>query len=100
MQQRAHGGRAAGAGDPENRAPMPWELANDENEAFAWTKKLIQLRRANRALKIGDYRKLISGRLIAFERLTDKVEDTVVVAANSTAPAVNCWRSVRTRRYQ
>ena len=76
-----------GDGDPENRAPMRWDLVNDDNEVYVWTKQLIRLRKANRALKIGDYRKLISSQLIAFERFTDRVDDTVVVIANfSTEP--------------
>jgi len=78
----------AGDGDPENRAPMRWDLANDNNEVYTWTKHLIRLRKANRALKIGDYRKLISSQLIAFERYTDRVDDTVVVIANFSAEPV------------
>ncbi len=78
----------AGDGDPENRAPMRWDLANDNNEVYTWTKHLIRLRKANRALKIGDYRKLISSQLIVFERYTDRVDDTVVVIANFSAEPV------------
>lgn len=72
----------AGAGDPENRAPMPWEQVNETNETLAWTRKLIALCKAQRALKIGDCRVLGAEALIAFERCTDRVEDTLVVAAN------------------
>jgi len=53
-----------GDGDPENRAPMRWDLVSDDNEVFVWTKQLIRMRKANRALKIGDYRKLISSNLV------------------------------------
>lgn len=72
----------AGAGDPQNRAPMPWEQVNETNETLAWTRKLIVLRKAQRALKIGDCRMLGSEKLMAFERNTDRVEDTLVVAVN------------------
>jgi len=71
-----------GPGDPENRAPMPWEQVKDANPALAWTKKLIHLRKAQRALKIGDCCMLGANQLIAFERFTDRVEETLVVAAN------------------
>lgn len=71
-----------GPGDPENRAPMPWEQVNETNPALAWTRKMVGLRKTHRALKIGDCRMLDTGQLIAFERFTDRVEDTLVVVAN------------------
>lgn len=71
-----------GAGDPDVRAPMRWDLVNAENEYLIWTKKLIQLRKNYRALKIGDYRRIHSSKLIAFERYTDLVQDTIIVIVN------------------
>lgn len=73
-----------GNDDPTNRAPMRWDLVNEDNEVYCWIKKLIALRKAHRALKIGDYRPVLSSRLLAFERYTNQVDDTVVVVVNPT----------------
>lgn len=70
--------------DPKNRAPMRWDLLKDDNEVYQWTKKLIELHHKHRALKIGDFRPIISEKLFAFERYTDKVEDTILVIVNQT----------------
>ncbi len=77
-----------GIEDPENRAPMRWDLLKDDNLSYQWTKKLIQLHHQHRALKIGDFRCIISEKLFAFERYTDKVEDTVLVIINQTDEVV------------
>ena len=73
-----------GGGDPEMRAPMRWDLVNEDNETLAWTKKLIELRKQRRALRIGNFSLVTSENLLAFERYTDHVEDTVVVVINPT----------------
>lgn len=70
--------------DPEMRAPMRWDLVNDSNETLAWTKKLIELRQQQRALRIGNFSLVTSEKLLAFERYTDHVEDTVIVVINPT----------------
>jgi len=71
-----------GAGDPENRGPMRWDLANPVNPELIWMKQLIALRKANRALRIGDFRLIDAERLLAFERCTDRALETVLVFAN------------------
>jgi glycosidase len=71
-----------GGGDPENRSPVRWDLVKRDNPELAWVKRLIQLRTQNRALRIGDYRPVISHRLFAFERNTEHALETVVVLAN------------------
>ena len=73
-----------GGDDPENRAPMRWDLAAEGNEILHWYKTLIQIRKSQRALKIGDYRKILAGQLVAFERCTERVEETVIVVVNPT----------------
>jgi len=78
-----------GEGDPSNRAPMRWDWVSDENEVYRWMKSLIQLRRQQRALKIGDYREVLTSKLLAFERCTEKVNETIIVVVNPTAQAVN-----------
>jgi len=59
--------------DPEMRAPMRWDLVNDGNETLAWTRKLIDLRKQHRALRVGDFSLVTSGKLLAFERFTESV---------------------------
>ena len=71
-----------GGRDPANRAPMRWDLAGEDNAELAWTRWLTGLRRSSRALRVGEFRLLDSERLLAFIRLTDRVEETVVVLAN------------------
>lgn len=78
----------AGGGDPENRGPMRWDLVNEDNQEFTWYKKLIALRKENRALRIGNFRLIESERLLAFERYTDRALETIVVLANPSGAAV------------
>lgn len=72
----------AGGEDPEMRAPMRWDLVRDDNPTLVWTKKLVQLHKNHRALRVGDYRPVTTNRLLAFERHTDRARDTVVVIVN------------------
>lgn len=74
----------AGADDPHNRAPMPWEKNTDSNEMLKHTKFLMSLRKKHRALRIGNYRDLASDKLHAFIRTTDRVSEVIIVLANPT----------------
>lgn len=73
-----------GAGDPVNRAPMPWDKVSDSNLDYAWVKKLTEFRSRHRALKVGDFTPLETHDLIAYSRTTDKVRDSVIVVINPT----------------
>ena len=77
-----------GGEDPANRSPMRWDLVHDNNPSLQWTKKLIQLRKNHRALRVGNFRLVTSHKLLAFERYTDRVQDTVVVLVNPGKTAV------------
>ena len=72
----------AGGDDPEMRAPMRWDLATADNPVLAWNRRLVALHKDNRALRVGNYRAITAGRLIGFERYTDRAADTVVVLLN------------------
>ena len=74
-----------GADDPRNRAPMRWDLATDDNPDFAFFKVLADIRKSHRALRIGDWRRLSTQRLFAFQRTTDTWRDTAIVLANAEA---------------
>ncbi|MFO1252546.1 MAG: glycoside hydrolase family 13 protein [Inhella sp.] len=78
----------SGGDDPEMRAPMRWDQVRDDNPDYVWTKKLIALRKAQRSLRVGDYRPVTAERLFAFERHTDRARDTVIVVANPAKEAV------------
>ena len=52
-------------------------------------RRLIAMRRSNRALRIGDFRLLDSDKLLAFMRRTDRVAETTIVVANSTGKTVH-----------
>ena len=73
-----------GASDPQNRAPMRWDLVTAENPELGWVERLLRVRHSHPALRYGDFVALDSDKLLAFARTTDKVLDTVLVAANPT----------------
>lgn len=78
-----------GGDDPEMRAPMRWDLADAGCEALDFTRRLVALRKAHRALRVGDFRLAEATRLIAYERHTDRVGETVFVLANPTTSEVS-----------
>lgn len=71
-----------GGEEPESRAPMRWDLANDSNQTLSLYRDLIKLRREHRALRIGDLNWLVAEKLLGFERRTNRVKDSVFVIAN------------------
>jgi glycosidase len=71
-----------GGPDPANRAPMRWDLATDQNPLLRQTRAWTHLHKTERALKIGDYVPAVAERLLAFERRTERVEDTILVLIN------------------
>jgi glycosidase len=77
-----------GGADPANRGPMRWDLLRADNPELVWMNQLIQLRKQNRALRIGDFRLVDSDHLLAFERYTDRALETVVVLANPSDAVV------------
>ena len=87
-----------GAGDPENRAPMRWDLAAETNSELRWMRQLARLRRQRPALRYGDFRVLDTDRLLAFARTTDRLRDTVLIAVNPTAETVKETFSTRVGR--
>jgi cyclomaltodextrinase / maltogenic alpha-amylase / neopullulanase len=79
-----------GGDDPEMRGPMRWDRVAANHPDLVWTKQLIAMRKANRALRVGDFRTAeASGNVIAFERHTDKAGDTVLVLINPSMAEVN-----------
>lgn len=84
-----------GEGDPGMRAPMRWDLVNDDNEDLAWMRRLTALRRGNRALRVGDFRLLDSEHVLAFMRRTDRAAETTIVVANPTGKSVSDVLPVR-----
>jgi glycosidase len=72
----------AGGDDPAMRATMRWDLVKPDNPVLNWNRRLIALHKANRALRVGNYRPVTATKLLAFERYTDRAADTVVVLMN------------------
>ena len=72
-----------GRDDPEMRGPMRWDRVEQGHPQLPWTRQLVALRR-QRALKVGDHRPVTSRELLAFERHTDRVLETIIVVANPT----------------
>jgi glycosidase len=77
-----------GGGDPENRAPMRWDLASKPNATSNWIKKLIKVRKAMPALKYGDFQALRTEKLLAYTRTTGKLRENAIVVFNPTAKPV------------
>ena len=77
-----------GGWDPEQRGPMRWDWVRDDHPEMRWIRALTAARQAHRALRVGDFRRLETQRLLAFERHTDRVADTVIVLANPSGQAV------------
>jgi glycosidase len=77
-----------GGPDPENRAPMRWDLLHDANPELIWMRQLIALRKTQRALRIGDFRLIEAEHLLAFERYTDRALETVIAVANPSVSPV------------
>ena len=73
-----------GPDDPQNRAPMRWDIANDHNPDLAWIRKLIAIRKQHPALRYGDFTVLDTDALLAFTRTTDNLRDSVIVVVNPT----------------
>merc|ERR1711879_540219 len=72
-------GGLPGGDDPLNRATFDWKLVCQDNDFLAHTKRMIEMRKRLRGLRIGDYRALRTQKLMGFVRMTDRVQDTVVV---------------------
>ncbi|HBN08215.1 MAG TPA: hypothetical protein DD435_06085 [Cyanobacteria bacterium UBA8530] len=89
-----------GGDDPEQRAPMRWDLVKEDNELFSFHKKLLAMRKKEAALRYGDFRKLHSDKLFAFLRKTNSVRETVVVLANPTDQAVQESIPLRESKFQ
>jgi glycosidase len=73
-----------GAGDPQNRAPMRWDSATDDNPDLHWIRRLTHLRHTLPALRYGDFTALQTEQLLAFTRTTDTPAETVLVVTNPT----------------
>jgi len=73
-----------GGDDPEMRAPMRWDLVSDDNTWYGWMKQMLQLRKTERALRVGNWRLVHSEHFLAYERYTDRIEDSVIVVVNPT----------------
>lgn len=76
-----------GGGDPDNRRPMPWDVADQGHPLQAQIRRLAQIREAHPALRRGDWQPLAAiGDTLAFSR-TAGTDRAVVVINNSDQPA-------------
>lgn len=90
----------SGTGDPQNRAPMRWDLATDDNRDLAWVRRLLTVRSTHPALRYGDFRAMETDRLLAFTRTTDRLSDLVLTVVNPTTDTVTETFAVREGRLQ
>ena len=73
-----------GGNDPENRAPMRWDLNTPKNDTLKWVKTLIDLHHQEKALKVGDFKLIRSEHFLSYSRYTDDVADTCIIVINPT----------------
>ncbi len=72
----------SGGPDPENRAPMRWDLVDDSNTELRFVRDLIRLRDNNPALRFGDCRTIDGDQLVAFLRMTDRAAESLIIVVN------------------
>ncbi|WP_394897913.1 glycoside hydrolase family 13 protein [Clostridium butyricum] len=73
-----------GGDDPFNRRCMIWEKENQNKDMFEYFKKLIKIRKDNKALIYGEYKELCcEDNLIAFERNYNDEHIVVVINNNN-----------------
>ncbi len=84
-----------GKTDPEMRGPMRWERVEKPTAELKWTRQLLEIRKNNRALRVGDFRVLDTEKLLAFQRRTDRIRDLIIVIVNPTDKAVRDSLSTR-----
>ncbi len=89
-----------GGEDPENRAPMRWDLVQEGNPLLQLHRKLLKLRQEQPALRIGDFRRLHSQKLFAFLRRTVSAKETLVILANPTDQPVREFVQLREGKLQ
>lgn len=88
----------AGGADPANRAPMRWDLVDENNADYADINQLIKIRQENPALRFGDLRMLDSTRLFGYLRLTDKARETIIVVCNPSGHECSDFFPIRDSR--
>lgn len=84
-----------GGEDPENRAPMRWDLVEAGCEELSFVRQLTALRRDCRALRIGEFRTLDTRTLLGFTRHTERLADLAVVLVNPTDEPVSEFIALR-----
>lgn len=77
-----------GANDPEQRNSMPWHQLDEPSDIFHFHQRLAQIRKNERALKIGDFVPILGLQTFSFMRTTDRVDETIVLCANPSAKKV------------
>lgn len=87
-----------GGADPENRAPMQWDLVRDNHPEWRFMRELYTARRSLRALAKGDVVFLRTKKLLAFMRTTDRALESCLVVANMTDSEVEETVGVRDGR--
>lgn len=88
-----------GKTDPEQRGTMPWHLLKHPPAIFQLHKKLAQIKKENRALRIGDFRPVFGcEKAFAFMRHTDRVAETIVVCANPGNEKISAGLQLRDGR--
>ena len=90
----------SGGEDPENRAPMRWDLATPDNPTLSFYRRLLKLRHGEPALRWGDFRRLHSEKLFAFLRRSLSAKETVVVIANPSDKPVTEFLQLRESKLQ
>ncbi|MGF1573817.1 MAG: alpha-amylase family glycosyl hydrolase [Sumerlaeia bacterium] len=87
-----------GGHDPGCRAPMRWDLVNDENPDYTHTRQLLSIHAENPALRIGNFRLLASEQVLAYLRKTDDPTESIIVLINPHSVEQNVMIAIRDSR--
>ncbi len=87
-----------GVNDPEQRAAMDWKTVSRNPSILKFHKKLLEIRKTETALRIGDISFLNSGKTFCFLRYTDQVCETIVVAVNASSKKIQDYMQIRDGR--
>lgn len=71
-----------GGDDPLNRATFNWANLKPSNPYHVLHRQLIELRKSHRALRVGNIQFFHSKDLVVFERVTNRVDETIIVIVN------------------
>lgn len=84
----------SGGNDPYNRGCMKWNKEDQNLDLFEFYKKLIKIRKENKALVYGEYKEIyVKNNVIVFERIYNEEVIVVIINNNNESISINLERN-------